>query len=333
MTRSLENARGHTSLVDINGGPLGGFRNKIINGNFEVWQRGTSQTNSGYGSADRWGNYHSGSSKTTSRQTFTFGQTDVIGNPKYYSRTVVTSVAWAGSYVIEEQRIEDVTTLSGKTATLTFYAKADSSKNIAVEAVQYFGTGGSPSSQVSGIYIKTCSLTTSWQKFSFTVNLPSVSGKTIGSDNNDFLKFNFWFEGGSTYDARTNSLGQQSGTFDIAHVSLVEGDATGEDDPFDYRHPAQEQKICERYYQKSRKNNQMSSYAYPNNGSTYYYGVRFPTVMRGSPTITLDDVENSGFGTVTTHAVGSDGFRADGVSNASIANAYFRFSYAADAEL
>ena len=56
------------------------FKNRIINGNFDVWQRATSQTSSGYGSDDRWTNSNTGSTKTHSRQTFDLGQTDVPGN-------------------------------------------------------------------------------------------------------------------------------------------------------------------------------------------------------------------------------------------------------------
>jgi hypothetical protein len=45
-----------TNVASINAGPLAGMRNAIINGNFDIWQRGTSFTGSGYGSADRWSN-------------------------------------------------------------------------------------------------------------------------------------------------------------------------------------------------------------------------------------------------------------------------------------
>lgn len=68
-------------------------KNYIINSNFDYWQRNTTQTSSGYGSDDRWINDHGGSTKAHSRQAFTLGQTDVPNDPKYFSRTVVTSVA------------------------------------------------------------------------------------------------------------------------------------------------------------------------------------------------------------------------------------------------
>lgn len=227
------------------------LRNKIINGDFDIWQRNTSQTSSGYGSDDRWESTHSGTTKTHSRQSFTLGQTDVPGNPQYYSRTVVTSSAGASNFAHKSQKIEGVRTLAGKTATLTFWAKADASKNMTIELLQDFGTGGSPSADVTGIESQKVALTTAWQKFSITVNIPSVSGKTLGSDGNDFLRVTFWFDAGSDFNARADTLGQQSGTFDIAHVSLVEGDATAEDDPFSPRHIQQEITLCKRYFDKT----------------------------------------------------------------------------------
>lgn len=190
---------------------------------------------------------HSGSTKVHSQQTFALGQTDVTGNPEYFSRTVVTSVAGAGNFTIKTQQLEDVSKTAGKTVTVTFWAKADASKNIAVELFQIFGTGGSPSSSVF-VPSQTVSLTTSWAKHSLTFDVPSVSGKTRGTDENDYLALQFWFDAGSSFNSRTNTLGQQSGTFDMTRVSLCEGDATALDDPFEERTYGEELALCERYF-------------------------------------------------------------------------------------
>jgi hypothetical protein len=227
--------------------PYGAFRNKIINGNFDFWQRGTTQSAfSGYGSDDRWVNSHAGSSKVHSQQAFTIGQTAVPNNPKYFSRTVVSSIAGASNFVVKAHYIEDVSKLSGKTLTLSFWGKADTNRNIAIDFSQYFGSTGSPSAQVnfgSTIF----ALTSSWQKFTTTVSFPSVAGKTLGTDtNNDRNVINFWFDAGSTYNSRTNSLGQQSGTFDIAQVQLEEGNIAT---PFETRPQEVEFALCQRYYE------------------------------------------------------------------------------------
>lgn len=253
------------------------FRNKIINGNFDIWQRGTSQTAvSGYGSDDRWGNYYTGSSQSVSRQTFTLGQTDVPGNPTYFSRTVVTSSAGANNYVLKQQAIEDVRTFAGKTVTLTFWAKADSSKNMAAEFRQFFGNGGSPSATVEGIGATKFSLTTSWQKFTLTTTIPSIAGKTLGTINDNFFMLTFWFDAGSSFNSRTNSLGQQSGTFDIAQVQIEEGSVAT---PFEQRPIGTEFSLCQRYYQVLR-------YAYrfyANAADTYYSPELRPQQMRATP--------------------------------------------------
>ncbi len=223
------------------------FRNRIINGNFDIWQRGTSLSVQGF-CADRWFVVPFNSTQVTSQQSFTNGQTEVPGNPKFYHRMVVTSVAGSGNYVLAQQRIEGVDTLSGKTAKLSFWAKADANKNIATEFFQYFGTGGSPSSRVNAIGVTTHNLTTSWQKFTTTISIPSISGKTIGTDGNDFVSIIFWFEAGSDVNSRTNSLGQQSGTFDIAQVQLEEGSVAT---PFEHRPIGVELGLCQRYYFKT----------------------------------------------------------------------------------
>ena len=222
-------------------------RNLLNNGDFSIWQRGTSQTSSGYGADDRWSNVSTGSTKVSDRQAFAVGQSVVTDNPTYYARTVVTSVAGAANQVVKIQKIEGVQKTSGETVTLTFWAKADSAKNMAVEYIQNFGTGGSPSSTVTAIGVTTVALTTSWVKQTVTIVLPTVSGKTLGTDLNDYLQLTMWFDAGSNHDARSNSLGQQSGTFDIANVQIELG-VTATD--FEYVLPADQIARCHRYFER-----------------------------------------------------------------------------------
>jgi len=270
-------SNGEVTINDLKPSQSMMFRNKIINGNFDIWQRGTSQTSNDYGSVDRWRLGNVGSSKTASQQSFTLGQTEVPGNPKYYLRHVVTSANGSGNLVVAFHRIEGVGTLAGKTATLSFWAKADSNKNIATEAEQTFGTGGSPSSSVNSIGVTTYSLTPSWQKFTTTISIPSISGKTIGTDGNDYFQIIFWFEAGSTYNSRTNSLGNQSGTFDIAQVQLEEGTVAT---PFEHRPIGVELGLCQRYYQK------ISGNLYGTQGSASYAVWQFKETFRAQPTCT-----------------------------------------------
>jgi len=271
-------------ITDTGGSTLLGRKNAIINGNFDVWQRGTSQTADGYGSADRWYYNRGTSTQSVTQEAFTVGQTDVPNNPKYYSRNVVTTASTAGSLVVYIQNIEGVETFAGETVTLSFYAKADASKNIAVEFSQNFGTGGSPSSEVTAIGVTTVALTTSWAKYTVTVDVPSISGKTLGTDANDYLRVLLWLEAGSDFNARTNSLGNQSGTFDIAQVQLEAGSVAT---PFERRSYGEELALCQRYYERLSCTN-TGSYISVSTGisaTSSLTTIPFATTKRESPSL------------------------------------------------
>lgn len=222
------------------------YANVIRNPRFEIDQRaGTYVDGDGY-TLDGWVKIVTGSTATVTQQTFTLGQTDVPYNPKKYIRYVVTTVAGASNRVALLQRIiEGVQTFAEEVCTLSFYAKADASKNIAIELVQNFGSGGSPSAQTS-FGVTTKNLSTSWAKYTVTVAIPSISGKTLGTYNNNYLGLIFWFDAGSNWNPRTNSLGQQSGTFDIADVVLNHGNIAM---PISWcmRNPQEELALNQRY--------------------------------------------------------------------------------------
>jgi len=279
-------------------------KNVIINGGFNIWQRGTSQTTTGFGCDDRWSNDNTGTTKTASRQAFALGQTEVPGNPMYFSRTTVTSVAGASNYALKTQKIESVHTLAGETITLSFYAKADANKNIASEFIQGFGTGGSPSAINLELGITTYNLTTAWQKFTLTTTVPSITGKTLGTDNNDYFRVVFWLDSGSTYDSRNNTLGQQSGTFEIAQVQIEEGDTATD---FERRLPGEELALCQRYYETGFLTifNQEPLHS----SSRDVYQVFFAQAKRAVPVMALtDNASNAGKVTIysATNAATTD---------------------------
>lgn len=296
------------------------FRNKIINGNFDIWQRATSQTSDNIGSADRWSCFHAGSTKTASRQSFDLGQSDVPGNPKYFMRHVVTSVAGTSNFVNLVQKIEGVITLSGKTVTLSFWAKADANKNIAVEFRQNFGTGGSPSTAVI-ISPQLVALTTSWIKHTVTVDLPSIAGKTLGTDNNDYISVGFWFDADTALDNNTSGLGQQSGTFDIAQVQLEEGSAAT---PFEQRPIGLELSLCQRYYEKSHPQNIFPGQVAPAGFVFYFaatgassggYGCPWKVVKRVTPTVQVYSPRTGAVGKISSWTGSSNDINPSGIND------------------
>ena len=294
------------TVSSLNGGPLAGFRNRIINGNFDFWQRGTSFTGNEYG-ADRWFHGRVGTTHTATREPFALGQTDVPGEPTYYCRTVVISEEGAGNYAVLIQPIEDVRTFAGQQVTLSFWAKADATKNIAINMVQIFGTGGSPSANV-GISGTKVSIGTTFQKVTVTATLPSISGKTLGTDSNSRLAVYIWFDAGSTWNGDTDSLGQQSGTFDIAQVQIEPGPVAT---PFEQRPIGTELALCQRYFQVLTA---LRLAGYTTVGNELAWPIAYNTAMRANPTgtstdFTLNNVQSAAQPFPTNMTAASGGLR------------------------
>ena len=175
-------------IEDSGGTSVVGRKNVIINGNFDIWQRGSSFTATGY-TADRWYAIASGTGTTTiSQQSFTLGQTDVPNEPKYYLRIAKSSGATSGDYLSSKN--ESVRTFAGQATVISFYAKASAATTLTPTIRQNFGTGGSPSS-VNDSVKSDISVTTSWQKFTITHTFDSISGKTLGTANDDHIELFF----------------------------------------------------------------------------------------------------------------------------------------------
>jgi hypothetical protein len=108
--------------------------------------------------------------------------------------------------------------------------------------------------------------------------MPSISGKTLGTNNDHFVSLAIWFDAGSDFNSRTDSLGQQSGTFEIAQVQLEPGAVAT---PFERRPIGTELALCQRYYQHNMR---VNLGGVTSSGIGLYGAVQLPVVMRANPT-------------------------------------------------
>lgn len=271
--------------------------NVIINGAFDIWQRGTSFTVLNAYTADRWICYSNASGATTtfSRQTFTPGESPVSGG-NYYFRYAKTAAGSAETYNNLLQWVEDVSTLAGKTTTISFWAKADAARTVTVLAEQNFGTGGSATVQTG---FGSVALTTSWQRFTVSGVVPSISGKTVGANNKLGIVLQMPFN--VTF------------TIDLFGVQAEEGAAAT---AFRRNAPSAQGELaaCQRYFYK------LNDVFVSNTRSTidlYQQSFKHPVVMRAIPTMAAGATYRVTTGNAGTVTVGG------GVGETNIHGIYF----------
>lgn len=179
----------------LNDGPLTSV-NRIVGGMFGQWSASSfSSPASLTETAENVFVVHDGTigTFTVSRQSFTLGQTDVEGDPLYFLRWDHT-VAGSGSTVRKlrmPHRMKNAAAWrNGDQVTLSFYAKADSNRDVTAQLVQHFGTGGAPSADVTA-GSQLFGLSVNWQRFTLTINVPSIAGKTFGSNLDHELRLEF----------------------------------------------------------------------------------------------------------------------------------------------
>lgn len=281
---------------------IGHWKNKIINGAMDFWQRGTSFNAAALTfpifTADRFNCVITSTptGATISREANTAG--DGFDHP-YHMRIYVPNVQTLSSDgILITQKIEDVRTLAGKTVTVSFDAKAAVSKDISLSLKQDFGSGGSAA--VATVCSTNPTITTSWARHEVTMTLPSISGKTLGT--NHCLTLSIWGAAGSDFNAQTNSLGLQTIDLRITDIQVEEAGAATD---FELRPLAVEEDMCRYYYHRMD-----SQAAYTLFGSGVAIGasdarayVPFNRIMRtDTPTLTSSTAWTMRIG-ATTHGV------------------------------
>lgn len=198
------------------------MKNRIINGAFNVWQRGTSlsASGSGYYHTDRWQNF--GQTYTASRST------DVPTGLAQYSLNISGG---AGSYGTICQRIEaaNCADLVGQSVTVSVYVKAVSGGTNGLTCVLDYATATDNFASQTNIGSATLASTVSgsWTKYTTTFSsLPS------GAANGLQLMF---------YNSSV-----AANQYRYALVQLEVGSSATQ---FEWRPYGTELDLCKRYYQ------------------------------------------------------------------------------------
>jgi hypothetical protein len=266
-----------TAVWNVGFGQAG--KNKLINADMTINQRNfTSSSSDNVFIVDRWRAALSGATATSSVQTFALGTAPVAGyEAKNFVRMVVTT---GNDFCRIDQKIESVRTFAGNTVTVSFWAKGTNpttAGNLKFNYTQNFGTGGSPSaSSNSADY--TFVLTGNWTRYSFTFALPSLTGKTLGTNGDDHLGL-FFGQGSST-----SSDGY---TLDLWGVQIEYGSKATPFQTASGGSPQAELAMCQRYYFRSIS---ASSYGWFGSGiaastTSTSIGIPAPVTMRTVPAL------------------------------------------------
>lgn len=300
---SLTSAQKGQARGNIDANVLDGLRNKLINPVWEIGQRASSGTiaagNSGF-VGDRWQIYNS------TNQTLTWSLASGLSSGGELPRGVRTylsmsfGVAPSSGAVSIYQRVENVVTLEGGVVTSTIYTSFSASVDCYFNLSQQFGSGGSTEvSQQGATFASGSGL---FERHDQLFTLASTDGKTFGTGHN--LVYSFVF------------MPRSIANFAVSAASLVEGDATAEDDPLALRHIQQEVALCQRYFEKSY-NIDVAPGSISNAGSLWYFCNTDSASSIGGPVVYA--VEKRAVPTMTYYnrqsgAVGNWSVNASGVS-------------------
>jgi len=310
-------AKGRTTSATSVTNPVG-FRNRIINGDMRIWQRGTSgftTTNSGTFVADRMYMFSGVSTTSTASQVTS---TTLSGFP-FATRIQRSSGNTGTNDILYFQAIEtsNCQDLAGRTISVSFYARAGSDYSAASSNLLALVATGSGSDQGIDSWIAstwtssltstigTAVLTTSWQRFSYSYTVPAGTNEII-------LAFN---------SPRTGTAGAND-YFDITGIQLEAGSNATD---FERRPIGTELALCQRYfYRYATANADFQEIANRTGLTTAYISINTPEPMRTTPTAVLGSAPlgrvvgyNSTFG-ATTGTVSAFVINTDLGSNNSI---------------
>lgn len=248
-----------------------GFRNVLINGGFDVWQRGTSFTgiaNTVSYTADRWCIFRSAvAGYSLSQQAMVPSE---LSGFNYCARFQRTSGNTDLGILYMGRTFESITVkaLAGKTVTLSFYVRKGANFSGSILDTQIeFGTGTDlgfvtqpTSASVTNI---STTLTTSWQYVTRTVVVPTTATAAR-------ILFDY---------APTGT----AGAADYFEITGVQLEQNLQPTPFEQRPIGTELSLCQRYYWRNKI---YAGGGVGGGGTIPIVALTFKSTMRTTPTLT-----------------------------------------------
>jgi len=305
-------------------------RNLLHNALFNVQQRGAGPWAGGLG-PDRWGTYGGAAGDTNSVQAIVLTDAnraaigDEAARVAHYNNFVGGS--GAANACVTNQTMEDIRRFGGKTVTVSFWASAGTAGlRFGVSLDQYFGSGGSPSATVLGAG-QSVALTTTPTRYSFTFAIASTSGKTIGTNGNDYTAVNFWYSAGANSATRSGNVGVQSGNMWFWGAQCEIGSVMTQ---LEKKDPEVDLAQCQRFFCAGAAT-LLGTVA--SSGGYLATMVGLPVNMRAQPSTTFNTVSNTNGTGLLIGPAGNSGFLFYGQSTAAGALVNVSISYASTADL
>lgn len=258
------------------------FRNKLINGGFDVAQRGVSFTDPGSYTLDRWASQSNPTNTVITQQAFAQNTNVIPGNPKNYFRiTFNNSATQAADRVVLMQRVEDYQQFVGRTVVLSGWYRSTVTLGGCNWLFQMKRSSGfydncSEQADPRGFEIPS----SDWQYFErrVLVSKSVLVGQTMTSSASFGI---------TLYYQTCNNTGYM----DFANLQLELDQAT----PFEQRPYATELALCQRYYWQTLSR-LGGGYAFDQIGQGFIRSltttgapvtiqVPYPVPMRSSPSI------------------------------------------------
>ena len=297
------------------------YRQALINGNFDIWQRGTSivPTTTAYG-ADRWQNYRNTTGSTVSRQD----GTGVAGST-YCARAQRDNSNSATNLIYIGQSLEtgDVIKFRGKKVTMSFYARKGANFSASSDKLfLYIKSGTGTDENIFTGYTNSvtdlggsepagdsyATLTTSWQKFTFT------TAAVLAATTNEL---------GFYLDYVPVGTAGAADYFEITQVQLCAGDVAL---PFMPKSYDEEYRACLRYYfnacYPSIANDAHICQGHARTTTLAICGISLPTPMRQSPIVSVNAADS-----FAVKLTGGSAIQCDSFSNGASTPCYGDFGF------